>query len=108
MLRGITADLLEASGVAWHHGGFIGGSWCYVASRRIYWRLVVLRGITADLLEARGVEWHHGGFIGDSWYCMASRRIYVDGITALLASRRIYADGITAPTVLCHHGGYNL
>ena len=63
MLRGITADLLEARGVAWHHGGFIGGSWCCVASRRIYWRLMVLCGITADLLEAHGVAWHHGGFI---------------------------------------------
>ena len=79
-----------------------------MASRRIYWSLMVLHGITADLLEAHDVAWHHGGFIGDSWCCMASRRIYLDGVTALLASRRIYLDGITAPTVLCHHGGYNL
>jgi len=63
MLLGVTADLLESLGVAWRHGGFIGVSWCCMASRRIYWSLLVLHGVTADLLE--------------SWYSvMASRRIY--------------------------------
>ncbi len=131
MLLGITTDLLESLGVAWRHGGFIGVSWCCLASRRIYWSLLVLHGVTADLLESLGVAWRHGGFIGVSWCCLASRRIYWSllvllGITAdllelrysMTASRRIYWNrgiawwhhggfiGVTA--IVLHHGGYNL